>query len=67
MVASNTSGGVVGKMISPQDLTIAATAVGLLGREADILRKVLPWSVGLIVAVCLLVVLQSTVLAWMLP
>jgi lactate permease len=67
LVASNTSGGVVGKMISPQNLTIAATAVGLLGREADILRKVLPWSIGLIVAMCLLVGLQSSVLAWMLP
>lgn len=67
LVAANTSGGVVGKMISPQNLTIAATAVGLVGRESDILRKVLPWSVGLIVAVCLLVGLQSTVLAWMLP
>jgi lactate permease len=67
LVAANTSGGVVGKMISPQNLTIAATAVGLLGREADILRKVLPWSIGLIVAMCLLVGLQSSVLAWMLP
>ena len=54
-------------MISPQNLTIAATAVGLVGREPDILRKVLPWSVGLIVAICLLVGLQSTILAWMLP
>ena len=67
LVAANTSGGVVGKMISPQNLTIAATAVGLIGREADILRKVLPWSVGLIIAMCLLVGLQSTVLAGMLP
>lgn len=67
LVAANTSGGVVGKMISPQNLTIAATAVGLVGRESDILRKVLPWSVGLIVAVCVLVGLQSTILAWMLP
>lgn len=67
LVAANTSGGVVGKMISPQNLTIAATAVGLVGRESDILRKVLPWSIGLILAVCLLVGLQSTVLAWMLP
>lgn len=67
LVAANTSGGVVGKMISPQNLTIAATAVGLVGRESDILRKVLPWSVGLILAVCLLVGLQSTVLGWMLP
>ena len=67
LVAANTSGGVVGKMISPQNLTIAATAVGLIGRESDILRKVLPWSIGLIIAMCILVGLQSTVLAWMLP
>lgn len=67
LVAANTSGGVVGKMISPQNLTIAAASVGLLGREADILRKVLPWSVGLILAMCLLVGLQSSVLSWMLP
>ena len=67
LVAANTSGGVVGKMISPQNLTIAATAVGLVGRESDILRKVLPWSIGLIIAMCILVGLQSTVLSWMLP
>ncbi len=68
LVAANTSGGVVGKMISPQNLTIAATAVGLLGREADIFRKVVWWSIGLLVLMCLLVGLQSTpVLSWMLP
>ena len=67
LVAANTSGGVVGKMISPQNLTIAATAVGLLGREADILRRVLKWSVGLLLAMCVLVYLQSNVLAWMIP
>jgi lactate permease len=67
LVAANTAGGVVGKMISPQNLTIAATAVGLVGQESAILRKVLPWSVGLIILMCLLVGLQSTVLSWMLP
>ncbi len=68
LVAANTAGGVVGKMVSPQNLTIAATAVGLLGRESDILRKVLWWSLGLLVVLCLLVGLQSTsVLSWMLP
>jgi hypothetical protein len=60
LVAANTSGGVVGKMISPQNLTIAATAVGLVGRESDIFRKVILWSVGLIIVMCLLVGLQST-------
>lgn len=67
LVAANTSGGVVGKMISPQNLTIAATAVGLVGQESAIFRKVVLWSVGLIVVMCVLVGLQSTVLAWMLP
>ncbi len=68
LVAANTSGGVVGKMISPQNLTIAATAVGLVGRESDIFRKVVLWSVGLVILLCLLIGLQSTpVLSWMLP
>ena len=67
LVAANTSGGVVGKMISPQNLTIAATAVGLIGRESDILRKVVGWSIGMLIALCLLVGLQSTVLSFLLP
>jgi lactate permease len=68
LVAANTSGGVVGKMISPQNLTIAATAVGILGREGDLFRFLIRWSVGLILFMCVLVGLQSTaVLGWMLP
>lgn len=67
LVAANTSGGVVGKMISPQNLTIAATAVGLLGRESEILRRVILWSVGMLIVLCLLVGLQSSVLSWMIP
>jgi lactate permease len=68
LVAANTSGGVVGKMISPQNLTIAATAVGVVGRESDLFRKCVLWSVGLLIVLCLLVGLQSTpVLGWMLP
>ncbi|MFF9558930.1 L-lactate permease [Streptomyces albus] len=67
LVAANTSGGVVGKMISPQNLTIAATAVGLLGKEAVLFRKAIAWSLGLLLAICLLVLLQSHAPAWMLP
>ena len=67
LVAANSSGGVVGKMISPQNLTIAATAVGLLGQESAILRRVIWWSIGMLIAMCLLVGLQSTVLSWMVP
>jgi lactate permease len=67
LVAANTSGGVVGKMISPQNLTIAATAVGIVGREADLFRKTIFWSIGLLALLCVLVYLQSNVLSWMLP
>jgi lactate permease len=66
LVAANTSGGVVGKMISPQNLTIAATAVGILGREGDLFRYLVRWSLGMILFMCVLVYLQSTpVLGWM--
>src|SRR5207237_4703465 len=43
LAAANSSGGVLGKMISPQNLAIAASAVGLAGREGDIFRKVFGW------------------------
>lgn len=68
LVAANTSGGVVGKLISPQNLAIAATAVGMEGKESVILKKVAGWSVGMLLVLCVLVYLQSTpILGWMLP
>ncbi|WP_326686745.1 MULTISPECIES: L-lactate permease [unclassified Streptomyces] len=67
LVAANTSGGVVGKMISPQNLTIAATAVGLVGKEAVLFRRAIAWSLLLLLVMCVLVFLQSHMLAWMLP
>lgn len=68
MAAANSSGGVLGKMISPQNLAIAAAAVGLHGREGDIFRRVILWSLLFLTAMCLLVLLQSTaLLSWMVP
>jgi lactate permease len=68
LAAANSSGGVLGKMISPQNLTIACVAAQLPGQEGSLLRKVLPWSIGLLLVMCVLVVLQSSVvLGWMLP
>jgi lactate permease len=68
LAAANSSGGVLGKMISPQNLAIAAAAVGMDGREGDIFRKVLGWSIALLVLMCVVVVLQaSPVLSWMIP
>ena len=48
MAAANSSGGVLGKMISPQNLAIGAAAVGLGGREGDVFRRVLGWSLLLL-------------------
>ncbi|MGI8699411.1 MAG: L-lactate permease, partial [Mycobacteriales bacterium] len=68
MAASNSSGGVLGKMISPQNLAIAAAAVGLEGGEGELFRRVLLWSLGFLIFMCVLVYLQSTsVLSWMVP
>jgi len=67
LAAANSSGGVMAKMVSPQNLAIAGAAVGLAGREGDILRRVLPWSVGLVLAMGLLVLAQSGVLSFMVP
>jgi lactate permease len=66
LAAGNSSGGVLGKMISPQNLAIGAAAVGMAGREGDLFRKVIGWSLVLILVMCVLVYLQSTaVLDWM--
>ncbi|MEU5208534.1 L-lactate permease [Streptomyces sp. NPDC020742] len=68
LVAANTTGGVVGKLISPQNLTIAATAVEQPGTERVLLRKVVGYSVAMLAVLCVLVWLQSLpALSWMLP
>jgi lactate permease len=55
-------------MISPQNLAIAASAVGMAGKEGDIFRRVVLWSVVLLLIMCLIVALQGTpVLGWMIP
>ena len=65
---SGLSGGVLGKMISPQNLAIGASAVGLAGKEGDLFRRVIGWSLLLLLIMCVLVYLQSTsVLSWMVP
>ncbi|GDY32930.1 L-lactate permease [Gandjariella thermophila] len=68
LVAANSSGGVLGKMISPQNLAIAAVAVNKEGEEGRLFRAAIRYSVPLVLALCLLVALQSLpVLDWMLP
>ena len=67
MATSNSTGGVMGKMISPQSLSVAAAATGMLNQEGEIFRKVVGWSVVLLAVFAVLVVLQSTVLVGMVP
>ncbi|MBP2635271.1 MAG: L-lactate permease [Firmicutes bacterium] len=67
IVASNTSGGVCGKMISPQSISVATAATGLVGQESTIFRFALPNSIAMIIFIGILTYLQATVLHWMLP
>ncbi|WP_110951485.1 lactate permease LctP family transporter [Pseudomonas bohemica] len=45
MVAANSSGGVTGKMISPQSIAVACAASGLVGKESDLFRFTLKHSI----------------------
>jgi lactate permease len=65
LAAANSSGGVLGKMVSPQNLAIGAAAVGMAGKEGDLFRRVVGWSFLCLLVMCVLVYLQSTVLSWM--
>jgi lactate permease len=68
MAAANSSGGVLGKMISPQNLAIGAAAVGMAGQEGELFRRVVRWSILLVLLMCVIVYLQSTsLLSWMVP
>jgi lactate permease len=67
MAAGNSSGGVLGKMISPQNLAIGAAAVGVHGREGDIFRRVVIWSLVFLLFICVLSGLQASVLSGMVP
>ena len=67
MAAANSSAGVLGKMLSLQNLAVASAAVGLEGSENQLFRKLAPWSLGLLALITLLIVLQSSVLLWMVP
>jgi lactate permease len=52
-------------MISPRNLAIGAAAAGLVGREGEILRRVVGWSLVVLLAMCVIVYRQSTdVLGW---
>jgi len=61
LLAANTIGGGLGKIVSPQNLAIASTAVDAPGTDAEILKKAAPYSIGLLVVLGALVLLASQV------
>ncbi|WIX77856.1 L-lactate permease [Amycolatopsis carbonis] len=68
LTSANSSGGVVGKAVSLQNLAIAAVAVGLGGKEGVLFRRTIGWTVVMVVVLSVLVYLQSTpVLGWLVP
>ncbi|OTG65394.1 L-lactate permease [Acinetobacter silvestris] len=67
LVAANTSGGVTGKMISPQSIAIACAAVGLVGKESDLFRFTVKHSITFTVMIGIIVTLQAYVFPWMIP
>ncbi|WP_171294724.1 L-lactate permease [Acinetobacter populi] len=67
LVAANTSGGVTGKMISPQSIAIACAAVGLVGKESDLFRFTVKHSIIFTVFIGIIITLQAYVFPWMIP
>jgi L-lactate permease/lactate permease len=67
MVAANTTGGVTGKMISPQSIAVACAAAGMVGKESEMFRFTYKHSLFFVFLVGLLTMLQAYVLPWMIP
>ncbi|WP_171405780.1 L-lactate permease [Acinetobacter sp. SWAC57] len=67
LVAANTSGGVTGKMISPQSIAIACAAVGLVGKESDLFRFTVKHSITFTFMMGIMITLQAYVFPWMIP
>ena len=66
-VSANASGGVTGKMISPQSIAVGAAAVGLVGKESDLFRFTFKHSFLMLLVICVLTCLQVYVMKWMVP
>jgi lactate permease len=66
-VSANASGGVTGKMISPQSIAIGAAAVGLVGKESELFRFTVKHSFIMLFAICVLTCMQAYVTPWIIP
>ncbi len=66
LVAANTSGGVTGKMISPQSIAVACAATGVVGKESDLFRFTVKHSLFFATIVGLITLVQAYWLTGML-
>lgn len=66
-VASNSSGGVAAKMISPQSIAVATASAKLSGQEGALFRFTLLHSLGLIFIICVIAYVQANYATWMIP
>jgi lactate permease len=66
-VAANTSGGVIGKMISPSSIAVAAAAGNLVGHESKLFRFTVKHSFILLGLTCLIVLAQTYWFSWLIP
>jgi lactate permease len=66
-VAANSTGGVTGKMISPQPIAVATASAGLVGKEGDLFRFTLKHSFLFLLIVSVITMLQAYVFTWMIP
>jgi lactate permease len=67
LAATNSSGAVTGKMISPQNIAVGVTTVGLVGQEGDVVRSTIGHSLLLALLLCLIAFAQAYWLSWMIP
>jgi lactate permease len=66
-VAANATGGVTGKMISPQSIAIGAAAVGLVGKESELFRFTVKHSLIMLLIICLITLSQAYLIKWIIP
>lgn len=64
---TNSSGGVMGKMISPQNLSVGAAGVNKVGAEGDIFRRVIRYSLILTAAVGVLAMIEAYIIPAIIP
>jgi lactate permease len=67
IAATNSSGGVMGKMISPQNIATGVSVTDLKGQEGVVFARTFKHSVVLTLLLGILVVLQQYVVPWMIP